>query len=228
MRPIDSCTPKRSKPSTRASSLPGAAAPRGSPLSSRGFRLVLVRANVCFARRSTRPETAGSGHREARGRSMRTRPGGFAIHGATPTSATGLPGVLGVVFRARDRPTASGTSVASSSPRRGPEGFSARRLEGRQDRFRGGLVKGARFPGRRCLPSPAAARAALAPKCERATLPSPIARRSRDEDRRAPTNRPRFAPRAADARASVVLPRRARLPFTRSVRRSGFRPARRR
>jgi hypothetical protein len=184
---------------------------------------VLVHANVCFARRSARPGTEGAGTgrlgaarcERGRGASRFTarrslrRPDTSRARRCLPSTWSSdrlwhLCRLLRAAARSRRI---------------------ARRLEGRQDRFRGGLVKGVRFPDRRCLPSPAAARTAPAPRCERVTPSSSIARCSRDEDRRAPTNRPRFAPRAAYARASVVLPRRARLPFTRSADGAGFRPA---
>jgi hypothetical protein len=209
------------QPSTRASSFPSAAmGPRKAPpLSSRGFRLVLVRVNVYFARLLSRPVKDGrGGHREARGRSVRRGRGTSCFTARRPLRWPGGSGQRGVVFRALgpdDHLRHLCRLLLASA--RGPWGPNARRLEGRQDRFRGGLVKGVRFPGRRCLPSPVASCTTLVPEHERVTKPSSIARRSRDEDRRAPTNRLRFALRAAGAHALVDVPRRARLPFTRSV-----------
>jgi hypothetical protein len=100
-------------------------------------------------------EDRRSGHREARGRPMRTRPGRIALHDAAPTSAPGRSSRGGVLFRRVkvEIPVASDTLVASSSPLCGrffPA--PAHGLEGRQDWFRGGLVKGVRMTSPGCLP----------------------------------------------------------------------------
>jgi hypothetical protein len=116
-------------------------------------------------------------------------------------------------------PLASGTFVASSVPRTlsPPFGESQPRgYEGRQDRFRGGLVKGVRFSDPRCLPPSVATRTPLMPKHERNREAFTPARRSRDEDRRtwiepSPFCRPRSPSlareEAADGQAPVHAPR---------------------
>jgi len=135
-------------------------------LSSRGSRLVLVHASSVRVP-PVRPKTIGAGN-GGLGAARCYEAGGVAFHGATPTSA-----LTRVHARRRCLPPsvtvmrASGISVASSVPARPPQGLrgEARRCEGRQDWFRGGLVKGVRFPGPRCLPSAVASLTALAPRC---------------------------------------------------------------
>jgi len=86
-------------------------------------------------------------------------------------------------------------------------------LEGRQDRFRGGLVTGVRFPDPRCLPSPETPSNPPAPRRGRTYVPWSIARRSRDEDRRVSTSRLPFTRcRTLRLRARCVLL--AEPPFT--------------
>jgi hypothetical protein len=139
-----------------------------------------------------------TGHREARGRSMQVRPGRAAFHDAILTallrrfrfprrsSSVGL-----LVRESRWHPCRLLRSLAF----RIAIASSMRKLEGRQDRFRGGPVKDVRFCGPRCLPSPVAPQLPPVPKHER--TPRLVHRsrgRSRDEDRPAPTLRSPFAP----------------------------------
>lgn len=115
-------------------------------------------------------------HRAARGRSMPMRPGRTALHGALLTAPPRRPAAPGVFFRVRE---AVERRLASLSPPSLPcaESLSrsARGLEGRQDRLRGGPVKDVRFCGPRCLPSPVAPRLAPVPKHERTTTRSSVA-----------------------------------------------------
>jgi len=179
MRPIDFCTPKhfqlehpcsvasqRSAPDLReAFRRPRRARSRSEPCGSCSFtRKVFFRAPLSPS------EDARGRHREARGRPMRTRPGRIAFHGATPTAA-GCRCAYAMAFSsaARARTPASGIPVASSELVSVVRDLrsSALWLEGRQDRFRGGLVKGVRFPDPRCLPPVGASHNPPAPKCER-------------------------------------------------------------
>jgi len=85
---------------------------------------------------------------------MQVRPGEIAFHGATSTLVTRSK--LRAAFFVHthlERPTAD-ISVASSVTQACRIVLrSMREHEGRQDRFRGGLVKGVRFSDPRCLPS---------------------------------------------------------------------------
>jgi hypothetical protein len=115
-----------------------------------------------------------TGHREARGRSMQVRPGKIAFHGATLTLVTRSVRACGVDSSAcpTERPT-SDIPVASSEALACRIAWrSVRELEGRQDRFRGGLVKGVRFSDPRCLPSSGASRPPPVPKHVRTVEPS--------------------------------------------------------
>jgi len=158
---------------------------------------------------------------------MRTRPGRTALHGAFPTSATGRPARGGVFFRrARPRPTASDTPVASSVP-----GARARfsssvtlRFGGRRDRFRGGLVKGVRFTDPGCLP-PAGVKRASRPR-RSTSKTAPLPRRCGAHVMRIAAFRgtapllPPAGPRACALERRPMV----RLPSARSGGRSGFRP----
>jgi len=97
-----------------------------------------------------------------------TKLGRTALHGALPTSALGGFASEGVLSLHRESiPLASGTLVASSvSLARGCRATATPWLGGRQDRFRGGLVKGVRIPDPECLRSAAATRISLAPERE--------------------------------------------------------------
>jgi len=134
-RCVRSTSALRNRPnsSTRASPFPGAAAiwrclsaivrrralvpePRGS---------VLVHANVSFRAPPRPSEDARDGHQEARARLMRTRPGRIALHGATPTLATGRFSRGGVFFRRVKSKNRSPLAPLSPPPRRLHEtGFS--------------------------------------------------------------------------------------------------------
>jgi len=135
------------------------------------FGSVLVRENVSFFAPPRPSEDERCVHREARGRPMRTRPGRIAFHDAVPTSATGGLSSRKRFSSASGEPTplASDVPVASSVPRARPR-ISSRTMRwsgGRQDRFRGGLVKGVRFADPGHLPPVDASHAAPAPKHER-------------------------------------------------------------
>jgi len=229
MRPIDFCTPKPSNSSTRAIADSQRCDPkstrrsfrplaRGS-LSYRALRLVLVHAKRLFSRSSsTSPRTCGADTRQL-GPPDANEAGGSRGSQRDPHFSGRAKGTRGRFLPLRaTATTASGTPVASSvlvgmGSRCDPTLW----LEGRQDRFRGGPVKGVRFPDPRCLPSPDAPHNPPAPKM-RTNLRSPesIARRSRDEDRRVSTNRLPFTrSKTLRSRARFMLV--AEPPFTRSV-----------
>jgi hypothetical protein len=215
MRPIDFCTPKRSNRALVRRRFP-ARRPRGAALVPRLSPRARSRGRLL---RALLPPSGDGGRdterlgaaRCERGRGVSRFTARRPLRRPDGCARSALSSER-VAYRSPLAPLSPPPSLGAA-----PEGCSARRLEGRQDRFRGGLVKGVRFPDRRCLPSPGAACTAPAPRCGRVTLPSSIARRSRDEDRRASKNRLRFAPRAADARASVVcregLGSRSRAPW---------------
>jgi len=213
----------RSNSSTRASHLPSAAvsdfheapfdAPRRPP-SFRALRLVPSRATVFFARCFARPETGERGTgwlgppdaRRGWGESrfttriplrwaMGERAEAYCSSARHRTRHLWHPCRL---LRARVEGRFHDPSLS---------------LEGRQDRFRGGPVKGVRFPDPRCLPPAVATRIPPRRSADETTQPSSIARRSRDEDRRPSKNRPPFA-----ASGDSALTRFARNP------RSGSRP----
>jgi len=119
--------------------------------------------------RFARPKTRGAGTGRLGAARCETRPGRIALHGAVLTSATDRSSREGVFFR-RARPRdrlwhpcrllRAGAWIRFSSNAR-------RRLGGRQDRFRGGLVKGVRFADPGCLPPAVATRIPPAPKRKR-------------------------------------------------------------
>jgi len=237
MRPIDVCTSKpfqlehscfavsQRSDRTRARSFdarPRAALvpePRGS---------VLVRAKVFFC---APPRPSGDErcrHREARGRPMQTRPGRIAFHDAALTSATGRPRVAECSSAARGRePIASDAPVASSHS---PHGLAFLRelcavWEAAKIGSAGASWKACALPTRSAFrrQSPRATRSRRSTN-EPARPPSKL-RRSRDEDRRSPKDRPPFTcGTLLRLRAGVRPP--VRLPFTRSTYRPGFRPDR--
>jgi len=179
MRSIDFCTPKpfplehscsRRLPAQRPYPARCLSAPARGPLSSRSLAAPCpstpASSLVCCA---ARPETrdAGTGWLGAPRCTMRL--GRIALHGALPTSAPGQSTRDGVFFRPARRIRSPLTPL---SP---PPGSWARAafwaspvlwLGGRQDRFRGGLVKGVRIPDPGSLPSAVATRDPLAPKHE--------------------------------------------------------------
>jgi len=179
MRPIDFCTPKQSNSSTPTSSLPGAAisnpceeplgVPVQEPLSYRALRLVLVHAKRLSSRSSfARPETreADTGWLGAvrceRGR------GGSRFTTRSPLRRPFDGYARALSSPASDRIAASDTPVASSAlVSVGRAMRSTLWLGGRRDRFRGGPVKGVRFPDPRCLPSRDTPCNPAAPKCGR-------------------------------------------------------------
>jgi len=177
MRPIDFCTPKPFQlehscfaASQRSDRIPCDAFRQTLEGRSRPgtFRL-RARPRERLLRVLLRPsEDARSRQREARGRPMQTRLGRTALHGAFPTSAPGrsCAGAFSSLVR-ESSPFASDTPVASSVLLGGGGrcyAVPSLWLGGRQDRFRGGLVKGVRIPDPRCLPSSVATRIPATPK----------------------------------------------------------------
>jgi len=181
MRPIDFCTPKpfqlehscsavsqRSDfPCDALLSLHAA----WGPLSSRSLA-----APCSFTRPSlvalhpTRPKAREAGIGWLGAFRYETRPGRISLHGAIPTSATGRCSRGGVFFRrVKSNPDRLWHPCRLLRAVRLVSLFfeSRRLLGGRQDRFRGGLVKGVRFADPGCLPPTDATRIPLAPKHER-------------------------------------------------------------
>jgi len=93
------------------------------------------------------PEGARYAQKEARGPFMRARPGESAFHDARLHFGDTSDASRAAFSSAR---APLGPPLTSLSP---PSRISFENREGRQDRFRGGLVKGERFTGPRCLPS---------------------------------------------------------------------------
>jgi len=118
---------------------------------------------------------------------MQTRLGRTALHGALPTSAFGPFECEGVFFPRSRIASRAPLALLSPSFREEDQTGSA-----------GCLVKGVRFPGPKCLPSPVATRIPLGPKPERNREAFTSVRRSRDEDRRARVNHPPFYRTAAE------------------------------
>jgi hypothetical protein len=103
---------RRRFPAQRTRSRRGLSVHTRGSLSYRGLRLVLVRASSeCAPLLSSGDEK--SEQWEARGRPLRTRPGGVTLHGATPTSAGVGCTQGGVFFR---RAVTLGPPLASLSP----------------------------------------------------------------------------------------------------------------
>jgi len=176
MRPIDFCTPKPfqlehscSAASQRSDRIP-CDAYRQSPegRSRPGTLRLRARPRERLLRVLPRPsEDARSRHQEARGRPMQTRLGRTALHGALPTSAPGRSCARAFSSPVRESsPFASDTPVASSVLVGASRCYPVPTLwlGGRQDRFRGGLVKGVRIPDPECLPPSVATRIPAAPK----------------------------------------------------------------
>jgi len=176
MRPIDFCTPKPfqlehscSVASQRSDRFPCAAFRQASEGHSRPGALRLrARPRERLLHVLPRPsEDARSRQREARGRPMQTRLGRTALHGAFPTSAPGRSraGAFSSLVR-ESNPFASDTLVASSVLVGLGRCYAVPTLwlGGRQDRFRGGLVKGVRIPDPECLPPSVATCIPAAPK----------------------------------------------------------------
>jgi len=188
-----------------ASSLPGAAVTRvclsATPVDALVPRLAPrahsrgVAPRAALSSAGLRPETRDRASRGS-GRSMQVRPGKIAFHGATLTLVT-RSCVRAALILPRVRSSSPPLTSLSPPPRlllvesclR-----SMRELEGRQDRFHGGLVKGVRFSDPRCLPSSGASQLPPVPKHERTAELS--SRRGVHVMRIAAprTNRPPFAP----------------------------------
>jgi hypothetical protein len=105
---------------------------------------------------------------------MQTRLGRTALHGAFPTSAFGPFEREGVFFpRFRSVPARLWHFCRFLLSKAAKTGSAEC------------LVKGVRFPGPKCLPSPVVTRVPLGPRPERNRETLSFVRRSRDEDRRA-------------------------------------------
>jgi len=167
---------------------------------------------------------------------MQVRPGKIAFHGATFTSVTRSIRTCGVDSSARG-PSSPPLTSLSPPPRlllADRVRDAVRELEGRQDRFRGGLVKGVRFSDPRCLPSPGASRLPPVPKHEQTAEPSSKCGVHVMRIAAPRTNRPPFTscgPRrlrslGPSAFALGVNPLVARPPSTRLLLRPSFRPVR--
>jgi len=169
MHPIDVCTPKpfqlehscvvasqRGCRPVRCLATPHEDIPRSGSLAA----TVLVPANVSFAAVLARPKTRAHVHQTARGHPMRGRGWGeLRFTAGLSLRRPALPPERCDSSSASDLvPIASGIPVASSIPLAWARiSSSSRRWSGgRQDRFRGGLVKGVRFTDPGCLPPVAA------------------------------------------------------------------------
>jgi len=184
MRPIDFCTPKPSQlehscfavsrrsghlampfgDRAKARSRPGAARLRARPRER-----LFSRAAPPVRRRARRaPGSSGPPDANEAGENRTSRRDSHFGDRAIRTRRRFLPPCE------IERPIAKDTLVASSVPF-ARDGFfrSARGLEGRQDRFRGGLVKGVRISDPGCLPPTDAAHTPPAPKHERSCTPVP-------------------------------------------------------
>jgi len=179
MRPIDFCTPKPFQLEHSCSAVSQRndfpcdtfrRHPRAT-LVPEPFGSVLVHANVCssrvalLVRRHSGRASVGSGPSDANeaGGNLASRRDSHFGDRTILTRWRFLPPCEIAI------PIASGTPVASSVPRAWFR-FSSnprRLLGGRQDRFRGGLVKGVRFADPGCLPPTDATRIPPAPKHER-------------------------------------------------------------
>jgi hypothetical protein len=238
MRPTDVCTPNNRLRVLRASCVP-------SDVSlARGFRrrdqCRLRRLSPPFSRlrgvfrtpplRSNCSEEEQAGTEELGTLRCVNEAGGPRVHGARAPLRRDRHGFTwGVVFPARASAiVASGTPVASFvtargvfPPTRGPEGRRDRVRAAPRDGRCASSIRGA-FP--RQTPRARCARAgARTPRL----VASSIARRSRDEDRRASTSRLPFPVNGSPLRSRARLPMTARPPFTRIRReRPSFRPER--
>jgi len=171
----------------------------------------------------SRPETK-AGHRRARGRSMRVRPGKIAFHGATLTLATRS------MRHVRRNSSARGTEripLTSLSPPPSWRLSNGVAVDARARRPPRPVPRGPRE--RRALPRsemPSIVRSfAATARAEARTDRGAFVhiRRSRDEDCRTQTNRPPFASCGPHACACGVSPLVARLPSTRALSRPSFR-----
>jgi len=170
MRSTDLCTPKPILSSTRSLVAFPARVPKNASCPRRASfsaGAVLVHANVSIACVSL--EVGRNAHRTARGHRCETRLGRIALHDAGLTSAPGRASTRVVLFPT-GLPIRSPLALLSPpSIRRSREACVCRLLsrievEGRQDRFRGGLVKGVRIPDPERLPSAVATRIERAPE----------------------------------------------------------------
>jgi len=201
--------PSRARPFGARSRVALVPEPRGS---------VPDHANVCFACCLARPETRAAGDGRL-GAARRKRDRGeprFTARFPLRRPVDRSRGRFLPPDADRSRSPLTPLSPPPCSQRGGRQANPTRRLGGRQDRFRAGLVKGARIAGPGCLPSSVATRIPSGPKRGRNHVAFARARRSRDEDRRTEANRPPFAA-GGPLRLRAWVPPVVRLPFTRSV-----------